>query len=89
MFRVSGAAMIAVQSRDVMVQPGSRRVFGHGWAGQEGKGGQGPNSAVHPTTRNPVVEYGPLPKRNVAENPAMYPLTLTLPGHRNIRASAT
>ena len=81
--------MIAVQSRDVMVQPRSRRVFGHGWAGQEGTDGKGPNSAVHLTTRNPVVEYGSLPKRNVAENPAMSLLTLTLLGHRNIRASAT
>ena len=54
--------MIAVQSRDVMVQPKSRSVLGHAWGGQEGTGGRSPNSAVHLVTGNPAIQYGWLPK---------------------------
>ena len=81
--------MIAVQSRNVMVRPKSRRVFGHEWAGQEGTDERSPNSAEHLITGNPAIQCGWRPKRNVAENPAMSLLTLTLPSHRNMEATAT
>ena len=81
--------MIAVQSRNVMVRPKSRRVFGHEWAGQEGTDERSPNSAVHLFTGNPAIQCGWLPKRNVAEIPAMSLLTLTLLSHRNMEATAT
>ena len=81
--------MIAVQSRDVMVRPKSRRVFGHVRAGQEGTDGRSPNSVAHLITGNPAIQCGWLPKRNVAEIPAMSLLTLTLLSHRNMEATAT
>ena len=61
--------MIAVSSRDVMEQPKSRRVFDHGWAGQEGKDRRSPNSAVHLITGNPATKHERRPKQNVAEIP--------------------
>ena len=54
--------MIAVQSWYVMVQPKSRRVFGHGWAGRERRDARSPNSAVHPNSGNPAIQYRWLPK---------------------------
>ncbi len=54
--------MIAVQAKDVIVQPESRSVFGHVQGGQEGTDGRNPNSAVHPNTGNPAIQYGRLPK---------------------------
>ncbi len=81
--------MIAVQAKDVIVQPESRSVFGHGWAGQEGTDERSPNSAVRLVTGNPAIQCGWLPKRNVAEIPAMSLLTLTLLSHRNMEATAT
>ena len=81
--------MIAAQSRDVMVQPKSRSVFGHGWAGQEGTDERSPNSAVRLVTGNPAIQCGWLPKRNVAENPAKPLSNLNLLSHRNIRTTAT
>ena len=81
--------MIAVSSRDAMAQPKSRRVFGHGWAGQEGTDRRSPNSAAHLIVGNPATEFGLRAEYYVAEIPAMLLLTLTLLSHRNIKMTAT
>ena len=54
--------MTAVRSRDVMVQPKSRSVFGHAWARQKGTHGRNPNSALHIVTGDPTIQCGRLPK---------------------------
>ena len=64
--------MTAVQSRDVMVRPKFWRVFGHGWAGQEGTDGRSPNSAVHLVTGNPANQYGRLPNHVKVFNHLMF-----------------
>ena len=48
--------MIAVSSRDFMAQPKSRRVYGHGWARQEGPDRRSPNSAVHLIVGIPAIK---------------------------------
>ena len=72
-----------------MVQPKSRSVFGHARGGQEGTDGKSPNSAVHLITGNPATNHERHSKQNVAEIPAMPPLTLNLLSHRNMKTTAT
>ena len=81
--------MIAVSSRDVMAQPKSRRVFDHGWAGQEGTDGRSPNSAMHLIVGNTATEYGLHAEYYVAEIPAMPLSNLTILSHRNIKMTET
>ena len=81
--------MIAGSSGDVMAQPKSRRVFDHGWVGQERTDGRVPRSTLRLITGNPATEFGLRAEYHVAEIPAMPLLTLTLLSHRNIKMTAT